>query len=206
MPRKSPRRDSKRAPAAPACSGCLRRGPPGTDGRIVDTAEKPEARLEACACGARMLRVPSAPFAARWEMLTHFRSLARSREFESRLHCASKRKGPITGALAVLYGARGETRTRTMSPSVDFESTASANSATRARRGLSYHTARGYTARISTSSTVRRISSPAHPRPSTDASPTWLSNGSQRTPSQAGASSAWKREFATMRHGSRLPK
>ena len=35
--------------------------------------------------------------------------------------------------LTCMYGARGETRTRTLLPTVDFESTASANSATRAR-------------------------------------------------------------------------
>ena len=52
-----------------------------------------------------------------------------------RAHASSARKRgarpPRT--LLCMYGARGETRTRTLLPTVDFESTASANSATRAR-------------------------------------------------------------------------
>ena len=51
---------------------------------------------------------------------------ARSREF------GVYKKGPHRWGPHCSNGARGETRTRTMSPSVDFESTASANSATRA--------------------------------------------------------------------------
>ena len=51
---------------------------------------------------------------------------ARSREF------GAYKKGPHRWGPCCSDGARGETRTRTMSPPVDFESTASANSATRA--------------------------------------------------------------------------
>ena len=104
-------------------------------------------------------------------------------------------------------GARGETRTHTLLPTADFESAASANSATRARHGVNSSIWRSYcSARISTSSMVRRISLSSQPRPATLASPIWLSNGSQRTPSHGGVSSASNRLLATMRQGSRLPK
>ena len=52
-----------------------------------------------------------------------------------RAHASSARKRGLKPpeTLTCMYGARGETRTRTLLPTVDFESTASANSATRAR-------------------------------------------------------------------------
>ena len=96
-------------PRAHASSACPRRDSKGV--RIA------KARARAHALATLLYKQATGLFALR---------SARSREF------GVYKKGPHRWGPCCSDGARGETRTRTMSPPVDFESTASANSATRA--------------------------------------------------------------------------
>ena len=104
-------------------------------------------------------------------------------------------------------GARGETRTHTLLPTADFESAASANSATRARHGsiVAYGAAiaaHGFQlAQWCDAFRYRRNHVPQRSPP-----PSGYQMDPKRTPSHGGVSSASNRLLATMRQGSRLPK